>query len=168
MASRLIIKNPENFDPKGKITRGEFAEYITKALGIYKTGVAVANQFTDANSKNSLSDAIKTAVDYGIVKGYNDGTFRPNNNITRQEAMVMFEKAMKVTGLEVIEDNRIDSYIDKNQVSDWAYSDVKRVLSSGVFNGTSLTNISPKDTFSYSEAATAIRNLLIKAGLIND
>ncbi len=168
MAARLIIANPENFDPKGQITRGEFAEYIVKALGIYKTGVAVENQFTDVNPIDPLADAIKIAVDYGIVKGYNDGTFKPNSNITRQEAMVMFEKAMKIAGLEVIEDNRIDSYTDKEQVSDWAYTDVKKVLSAGIFNGTSHTTISPMDTFSYSETATAIRNLLIKLGLINN
>jgi len=47
MASRLIIKNPESFMPDENITRGEFAEYITKGLGIYRTGVINTEKFID-------------------------------------------------------------------------------------------------------------------------
>lgn len=167
MASRLVIDHPEAFKPDDAITRGEFAEYITKALGLYRTGVAKNTRFKDVNSGHELADAITTAVEYGIIKGYPDGTFRPEEKITRQEAMVMYANAMALVELKGTDLSRIKQYSDQKQVSDWAYTAVQKTLAAGVFNGTSSSTIDPAGTFTYGEAAAAIRNLLIKAGLIN-
>lgn len=54
MASRLIINNPGTFNPDEIITMGDFAEYITKALGIYRTGVAKDGLFTDVKKQTSM------------------------------------------------------------------------------------------------------------------
>lgn len=167
MASRLVIKNPQSFEPNGEITRGEFAEYITKALGLYRTGAAEAGKFRDVGKSNELADAITIAVDNGIISGYPDDTFKPQAKLTREEAMTMYAKAMDIVGLKEKENNRITNYIDKDTVSGWAYDFVKKTISAGVFNGKTHETIDPKGTFTYAEAATAIRNLLIKAGMIN-
>lgn len=169
MASRLIIKNPENFQPDAKITRGEFAEYITKALGIYRTNVAKDNLFQDVDSTNELADAITIAVDYDIIKGYPDGTFRPYANITREEAMTMYATAMDIVGLKEVDSNTIEKYKDNQEVSQWAYESVNKTLSAGVFNSRTQNNdtIAPQEPFTYAEAATAIRNLLVKGELID-
>ncbi len=167
MASRLIIKNPDSFNPDGYITRGEFAEYITRALGLYRTGVAKELHFNDVELTDELADAIAIAVQYGIITGYPDGSFRPNAQISRQEAMTMYARAMDILKLEDIDEERMDSFIDKSSVSEWAYSYVKKTLGAGVFNGKTPRTIDPKGTFTFAEAATAIRNLLIKAGMIN-
>ncbi|SET15019.1 Listeria/Bacterioides repeat-containing protein [Natronincola peptidivorans] len=166
MASRLIIKNPETFTPNGAISRGEFAEYITKALGLYRTGASKAGKFTDVDITNELADAITIATEYGIITGYPDGSFRPEAQISRQEAMTMYAKAMDIVGLKEGDSNRIDNYIDKDQVADWAYQYVKKTISAGVFNGRTHTTIDPKGTFTYAEAATAIRNLLTKSHIL--
>ncbi|AKL96033.1 cell wall/surface repeat protein [Clostridium aceticum] len=168
MASRLVIKNPETFNPEGYITRGEFAKYITKALGIYRTGVAKVSKFTDVEVTNKLADAIETATEYGIIKGYPDGSFRPDAKISREEAMVMYSKAMDIVGLKEIDNSRIENYKDKEEIAAWAYEFVKKTVSIGVFSGRTGETINPKDTFTYAEAATAIRSLLVRAGLIND
>ncbi|QUH28803.1 Ig-like domain-containing protein [Vallitalea guaymasensis] len=169
MASRLIIKDPENFQPDAEITRGEFAEYITKALGLYRTNVAKDNLFKDVDSTNELADAITTAVEYDIIKGYPDGTFRPDAKITREEAMTMYATAMDIVGLKEIDSNRIEKYKDNQEVSQWAYESVNKTLSAGVFNSRTQNNdtIAPQEPFTYAEAATAIRNLLVKSELIN-
>ena len=44
-------------------------------LGIYRTGVAIDGLFKDVTKENPLGDAIKTLVEYGIIKGYTDGNF---------------------------------------------------------------------------------------------
>lgn len=167
MASRLVIKNPEEFNPEENITRGEFAEYITKALGIYRTGAAQGEKFTDISVTNELADAIQIATEYGIIKGYPDGSFKPDNQINREEAMVMYAKAMDIAGFKEADNNRIENYTDKQAVADWAYDCVKKTIGAGVFNGRTIDTIAPKGTFTYAEAATAIRNLLIESGLIN-
>lgn len=57
VASRLVIKNPETFNPEGNITREEFAEFIVKALVIYRTGTAKVRNLTDIE-ENSEFDRI--------------------------------------------------------------------------------------------------------------
>ena len=167
MASRLIIKDIESFEPNKAITRGDFAEYITKAIGIYRTNSAKSKPFSDIELSNSLADAIAIASEYGIINGYPDGTFRPNETITREEAMSMYAKAMEITQLDNIDKARISKYKDKESVSKWAYSAVQSTIGSGVFNGRTVDKIEPKGIFTYAEAATAIRNLLVNTELIN-
>ncbi|MCT4617919.1 MAG: cadherin-like beta sandwich domain-containing protein [Marinisporobacter sp.] len=168
LASRLVIKNPESFKPDESITRGEFAEYITKAIGVYRTKVAKSGQFIDIEVNNELADAITIAVEYDIIKGYPDGTFRPDGKINREEAMTMYAKAMDIVNLGEGDKNRIEDYKDKNQVSPWAYDFVKKTISANVFNGRTKETIAPQGTFTYAEASAAIENLLIESELINE
>jgi hypothetical protein len=168
MASRLIIENIEDFSPDDSITRGDYAEYITKALGLFRSGTGQTSKFNDSNDFNELNDAIVIASEKGIIKGYPDGSFRPNDEITREEAMVMFARAMDLIGMDAGEENRISNYTDKDKISNWAYDSVEKVINSHVFNGKTESTIDTKGSFTYAEAATAIRNLLIEANLINE
>ncbi|WP_176720381.1 S-layer homology domain-containing protein [Desulfuribacillus stibiiarsenatis] len=168
MASRLVIKNPDTFSPDQFITRGEFAQYITNALGLYRASVEKTTKFSDVPPTHKLANAITIASDYKIISGYPDGTFKPDAKITREEAMTMYAKAMDVVRLVKIDNNRMDNYKDKDQVSFWAYKFVEKTVSIEVFRGRSTETINPKEAFTYAEAATAIRNLLIKSGLINE
>jgi len=168
MASRLVIINPEEFEPNKAITRADFAEYIVRALGLYREGATHENNFKDVSAKGERTLAILIANEYGIVSGYSDGTFRGDNQITREEAMVVYQRAMGITKLVGSDENRYQSYTDYSQVSDWAKTNVKNVLAAHVFNGTTATKISPKANLTYAEAAQAIRNLLIESKLISE
>ena len=167
MASRLVVFNPESFDPNKAITRADFAEYIVRALGVYREGASHDNKFNDVSATGDRTLAILIANEYGIVTGYTDGTFKPDALITREEAMTMYQRAMKVTKLIGSDTNRYQSYTDFAKVSNWASTSVKDVLAAHVFNGASATTISPKSNLTYAEAAQAIKNLLVESKLIN-
>lgn len=167
MASRLVIFNAETFEPNKAITRADFAEYIVRALGLYRQGEH-QNKFTDVSATGDRTLAILIASEYGIVTGYSDGTFKGDNQITREEAMTMYQRAMKVTKLNGTDKSRYQSYTDYATVSGWATSYVKEVLSAHVFNGTTATTISPKASLTYAESAQAIKNLLVESKLINN
>ncbi len=160
MISKRVITNLQAFEPEAYITRVDFADYITKALGLYGANEGYQKVFSDVDNSELFADAISMAAAYGIVEGYTDGTFKPNNTITRQEAMTMYARAMEVMGLTYQDTNRMEEYVDEDKVADWAYKEVSQVLNAGVFNGTSPTTLSPESTFKYGEAATAIKNLL--------
>ncbi len=166
MASRLVIFDTENFEPNKGITRADFAEYIVRALGIYREGEH-ENTFKDVSATGDRTLAVLIANEYGIVTGYSDGTFRGDNQITREEAMTMYQRAMKITDLTGTDTNRYQSYTDYGQVSKWATPYVNDVLAAHVFNGTTATTISPKSILTYAESAQAIENLLIESKLIN-
>ncbi len=166
MASRLVIFDTENFEPNKGITRADFAEYIVRALGIYREGEH-ENTFKDVSATGDRTLAVLIANEYGIVTGYSDGTFRGGNQITREEAMTMYQRAMKITDLTGTDTNRYQSYTDYGQVSKWATPYVNDVLAAHVFNGTTATTISPKSILTYAESAQAIKNLLVESELIN-
>ncbi|KXL52093.1 hypothetical protein CLNEO_24420 [Anaerotignum neopropionicum] len=62
-------------------------------------------------------------------KGTYTRTFRGDNQIAREEAMVMYPRAMKITKLIGSDDSRCESYTDYSQVSDWAKTNIKNILS---------------------------------------
>jgi hypothetical protein len=167
MASRLVVFNPETFEPDEAISRTDFAEYIVHALGLYRKGTKYENKFTDMEESGARTLAILIANEYGIVTGYTDGTFRPTQQITGEEAMAMLQRAMKITKLTGRDKDRYKNFTDFAQVSSWAETAVKEALSAHVFNGTSAVTISPKSDLSYAEAVQAIKNLLVESELIN-
>ena len=167
MASRLIVFNGETFDPNKAITRADFAEYIVRALGLYREGSAHVNNFKDVSASGDRTLAILIANEYGIVSGYSDGTFRGDNPITREEAMAMYQRAMKIVKLSGTDKERYKNYTDFDTVGSWAVEYVKEALAAHVFNGTSATTLSPKEKLTYGEAAQAIKNLLVESNLIN-
>lgn len=168
LASRLIIFNPDEFEPNEAITRGDFAEYIVRALGLYREDTTHENNFKDVSATGERTLAILIASEYGVVSGYSDGAFRGDSQITREEAMAMYQRAMKITKLVGNDENRFQNYTDYSQVGDWAATYVKEVLSAHVFIGTTGTTISPKASLTYAEAAQAIRNLLVESELIGE
>lgn len=167
MASRLVVFNPESFNPDKAITRGDFAEYIVRALGLYREGLKHATVFKDVDSLGDRTLAIQIASENGILSGYPDGTFRPDAPITREEAMVIYQRAMTISDLKGAEQNTHQSFSDFQQVSHWATPFVKEVLSAHVFNGSSTKLLAPKSNLTYAEAVQAIRNLLVASKLIN-
>lgn len=167
MASRLVIFNTESFDPDKAITRGDFAEYLVRALGLYREGLKLENKFKDVSTEGDRELGILIANEYGLVTGYTDGTFRPDALITREEAMMMCQRAMKISKLVGTDASRYEVYTDFNQVSAGARESVKDVLAAHVFNGTTTKSISPNKNITYAEATQAIKNLLVASGLIN-
>lgn len=85
------------FKPEGNITRAEFAKVVCLALG--KGGSAnllknTASQFSDVLAGQWYTGYVNVAVANGIIKGYADGTFRPNANISQAEAATMLLRTM--------------------------------------------------------------------------
>jgi uncharacterized repeat protein (TIGR02543 family) len=168
LANRLIIENIDTFDPSEDITRGMFADYMVKALGLYRNDYKFVNKFTDLEEDNSLIEIIHIAHDYGIITGYEDKTFRANNKITREEAMVMYSRAMNIVGLRGENQDKYMNFTDFELVGNWAKQGTINVLSAGVFNGKTKELIDPRGKLTYAEASQAIYNLLINSGLINN
>ncbi|MEK9159148.1 MAG: S-layer homology domain-containing protein [Patescibacteria group bacterium] len=82
-----------SFHPNDYITRAEAVTMITQMSGIIEYDVfGFESRFSDVSADDWFGDAVAAAVDQGIVEGYGNGTFRPNNNLTRAEAIVIAER----------------------------------------------------------------------------
>ncbi len=78
------------YRPDNTITRAEFAKVIATFLGLGEFASGAPSGFADVDSTNHWAQKyIKLAVDKGIVLGYEDGTFRPDNPVKNSEAIKM-------------------------------------------------------------------------------
>lgn len=77
-------------NPGSNITRGEFTALITRAFSL-EAGTN-SKEFTDIPKSHMFYDAIQGASNAGIADGFADGSFRPNNYITREEIMLMVSR----------------------------------------------------------------------------
>jgi hypothetical protein len=80
------------FKPDNPITRAEFATVAVRAMGLEKTADLLANvpsKFSDVKVTDWFNKYVNVATNQGILKGYPDGTFKPNNNITQAEALTI-------------------------------------------------------------------------------
>lgn len=76
-------------DYDGAVTRGSFAIYIARLLGEGEIGMVEEAVFSDVSADSRTAYAVKTLVERGIVSGNPDGSFRPDDAITTQEAVKM-------------------------------------------------------------------------------
>lgn len=168
MASRLIINQVNTFKPDEAISRAEFVDYIVRGLGLYRKDTAILDQFKDVGSQLPYAISIAIAKENGLIKGYDNGMFKPNAQITREEAMVILSKAISYVNVNPEKAYNDNQFKDFKDVSVWAKDAVLVSVNSKVFNGKLSDSLKPKDTFTKAEAATVIRNLLIIAKLINE
>ena len=92
MAALNIVKgrSAERFDPDAPITRAEFAAICAR----FDTGMTEGDSnFTDISGHWAEAE-IERAASLGWIMGYTDGTFRPDNYITRAEAMTMINRVL--------------------------------------------------------------------------
>ncbi|WP_337103575.1 Ig-like domain-containing protein [Paenibacillus sp. YIM B09110] len=151
------------FEPQANITRGEFATYIAKGLGLTGNKTAAA-KFKDVNSKTTMGAYIGAASEAGIVTGNTDGTFKPNNPITRQEMAVMMGRAATAAGVTITLPSSASSYLskftDKGKISAYAQTDVAKAVFAGIMNGKTASTMSPLTNATRAEGAVMIMRLL--------
>lgn len=84
------------FVPEGDITRAEFAAIVIRALGYdaQANGAKGSTMFTDVASSHWASGYINLATAQGIINGYGDGTFGPEDNVTYEQAVKMVVVAL--------------------------------------------------------------------------
>ena len=124
-----IVKGDSNgkFNPNASITRAEFAAIAARFDDKANTSAA---SFSDIAS-HWAKDEISAAANNGWITGYTDGTFRPNNRITRAEAMALVNRVLKRLP-ETDEDLHADmiKWSDNSDASQWYYLDVQEATNS--------------------------------------
>lgn len=139
------------FKPDQGISRAEFASILVKALKLEQKQGKV---FEDT-AGHWAKDAIATAAAYGIVNGYSDTSFGPDDSITREQMAVMIVKAAKLA-----ETKEGKAFADGNKVSSWASNAVATASQNKIINGYSDNSFRPQNNASRAEAATVIINAL--------
>ncbi|MFD0959951.1 S-layer homology domain-containing protein, partial [Paenibacillus chungangensis] len=162
LASMLIIegRSDSRFDPDSSITRAEFTSLLSRILGM--KAAEAATSFSDVQGQ-WYEEAVAGATNAGIVTGYQDGTFRPNAVVTRQEMAIMIVRTLRYFGIAL--ENKNPSFNDQDDIADWAEKDVQFAASAGIVRGDEQGSFQPTDYASRAEAAVMLIRLMRYSGL---
>lgn len=169
MASRLIMDGMGDgrFEPNRAMTRAEFAAVVVRALGLPAGSRAMA--YSDVRAEDWYAGAVASAQAYGLIGGFEDGTFRPNGTLTREQAMTIVARAMAVTGLapeRLAAAEALASFGDTDRVADWALDAAANSVAAGIMRGRADGTLAPQGTVTRAEAAVMMERLLTRSGLI--
>ena len=116
-----IVKGYEDgtFRPENYITRAEFATMVSRFANM--KNIEIKGSFKDVTTEHWAYKTINFAKIMGWISGYEDGTFKPDNPITRAEAITIINRMLQRTGDigRINSDNTLKKFTDIN--GHWAY-----------------------------------------------
>ncbi|WP_071393423.1 S-layer homology domain-containing protein [Bacillus tuaregi] len=118
-------------------------------VGSAFAGVAGAASFSDVDSSTTHQEGILALVDAGVIKGYEDGTFRPYAQITRGEAAIMVARAIGILDGKNIPANPFKD-VSENQV---AYEAIVKLADRGIVSGFTSDTFKPYDKVTRAQVA---------------
>lgn len=123
LASLGIIKGIGNdqFAPNRTITRAEFTVIAMRFANVSAT---VTNPFSDIASSDWYYTAVTSAVSYGWITGYSDGTFKPMATITRAEVATIVNRMLARTADRNFVDSSAVTRFDDVPATYWAYYNI--------------------------------------------
>ncbi len=122
------------FDPTGNVTRAEFVKMLACFDGV-DTGVYAKCRFTDVSDKSVFAPYIEWAANNGIVYGVNSTSFKPNDNITREQMAAIICRYAEYAGIKLSDDIAAVSFTDAAQIAQYAAPSVTALQRAGIVNG---------------------------------
>ncbi len=126
--------SPTLFDPASPMTRGMFVTVLSRAAGA-DTAKYDRSAFSDVQIGIWYGPAVQWAVETKIVQGYEDGTFRPDDAVTVEQALVILRRYAEYLGLSTASEFPLTSFTDADTVSDWALASVCWAVERNLYDG---------------------------------
>lgn len=143
------------FTPNRKITRAQFVTALANLARVDLSEYTDQTGFSDVTDMtNKMNRAIAWAYQFDIIKGFSDGTFRPNETITREQMCAIIAA---YAGLERSEDSV--EFADDASIGSWAKDAVYACRDNGLINGIGENKFNPKGTATRAQACTVSVNL---------
>lgn len=105
-------------------------------------------------------EAAGWAAEQKIISGNEDGTFRPDNPVTRQELATMLYRYAGAMGMNTVAAADISGFADSGKVADWAKDAMKWMAGTGLMQGNDDNTINPEGTASRAEVAVIMQRLV--------
>ena len=145
------------FDPNGTTSRGQITAILYRAAG--SPAVSDAVDFPDVAPGAYYADAAVWAAANGIVTGYGDGTFRPNDPITRQQLAAILWRYAGSPAAEADAD-----FADESAIASYAAAAVDWARDAGVISGRDGNRFDPSGRATRAQAAVILHRYLELTG----
>lgn len=163
LASKGIIEGTTavKFSPEVSISRADFLALLVRTLGLH---AEIDGNFGDVQVGDYYYDAVGIAKKLGIAYGQGEDLFNPQAKITRQDMMVLTERALKSAQLssQMKDATLIESYLDKGAIADYALESVIAMVQKGLIVGNG-EKINPHGLTTRAEAAVLMYRIYQQA-----
>ena len=147
------------FRPDNNVTRAEFAKMLVVALDLAPDAAAAAGFADAADIPAWARGYVGAAVKAGLIRGYEDGTFRADRQITRAELAVMVARALKATEKAQL------GFKDAADIPSWAAEGIARAVAQGIIKGYEDGTFRPENPATRAETAAMTLRLLGALGV---
>lgn len=141
------------FSPNASTTRGMIVTILHRMEG---TPYAAGEKYTDVAAGRYYTDAVAWASANGIVGGYGNGKFGPDDPITRQQMAAILYRYAQYKGYDVSQSADLSKYTDAGQVSSYAKPALSWANAEGLINGVTQTTLVPQGNATRAQVATIL------------
>lgn len=145
--------------PNQGITRSQFIRLMVKALGYDpyegKSEMAI---YEDVPSSHVNYAYVVKAYEIGLIKGVGNGHFNPDEIINRQEAFVIYTRALALSNKAAYK-TTVTPFVDNDQIADWAKRDIVALYNLGLVKGDS-GYVKPTAKLSKAEGAALVNRMI--------
>ncbi|CAN7466379.1 S-layer homology domain-containing protein [Paenibacillus sp. LjRoot56] len=160
LASQGIVNGTgeRQFSPASAVTRADFLVLLMRALGLMGT---VGQLFDDIETDAYYAQPVAIARELGIVQGDEMNQFHPKASITREDMMVLTDRALRISNhlIQTGDQSDLTIFEDVSLLSDYAFTSVATLVKIGLVHGYD-NQVFPKETTNRAQAAVLIYNLL--------
>ncbi|WP_162848510.1 endo-1,4-beta-xylanase [Paenibacillus nanensis] len=156
MAARDVVKgtSADSFSPHHAIKRADFIALLVRALELQASGENEA-MFSDVQATGYYYEELVIAAELGIAAGYGDGTFKPDQPISRQDMMALTARALAAAGIQLKGSDALSAYADADTIAEYALDSAAALTEAGIVNGKN-GKIAPNDMLTRAEAAVIL------------
>lgn len=150
---------PHRFEPDRRVTRSMFVTILGRYCGA-SAETAFEDLFPDVGETDWFAPYVVWAAGEGLVQGYDDGTFGPGLEITREQMALLLVRfcEARLPGLPEIAEDR--PFTDEEEISSWASAGVHQARRWGLVSGRDDGSFDPKGTATRAEMCAIICNLM--------
>ncbi len=172
MVTRQVIRGmtETTFEPATTVTRAQFATMLQRALGLETYEPEVAT-FSDVQPGDWFFGPVEAAVEAGLAVGMGDGTFAPNEPVSREQMATFMVRALEVAGEEIgISPEEVDEllarFVDRDEIAEWALENTALAVKTGIIRGLPDDLYAPQAFGDRAQAAVMMKRMLVNIGLL--
>ena len=159
LAAKHIVTGVSDslFAPDRSVTRADFAVLAVRLLG--EAPAAASPVFADVPANKYYAGYVTKAAELGLIQGY-QGSFRPEQTITREEAAAVLMKLYRLQGGTPAATTPATDFTDLGQAGNWAVADIREAQALQLISGRGDNRFAPKAEVTRAEAAKLMAVLL--------
>jgi hypothetical protein len=142
------------FEPESNIERGMFVTTLYRLEN--EPAVTAENKFPDVANGRYFTKPVIWATENNVVAGFDDGTFAPEAEMTREQMVTMLYRYAKYKGYDVSATVDLSAYTDADAIHDYAKNAFAWAVAEGIIEGMTKTTLEPAGNATRAQVATIL------------